>query len=103
MLSFQGVSAVIGMDAFGSNLGQNIFVSYVTRPTEYGHKTTQGNKMKLMQSDIKFTYYLIPQMNLRVELGYIQRSVKDELNYELQSPYVYFGLKTSIHNFYRDY
>jgi hypothetical protein len=103
MLSFQGVSAVIGMDAFGSNLGQNIFVSYVTRPFEYGHKTTQGNKLKFMQSDIKFTYYAIPQMNLRFELGYIQRSVKDELNYELQSPYIYFGVKTSIHNFYRDF
>ena len=102
-LSFQGVSAVIGMDAFGSNLGQNIFVSYVTRPYEYGHKTTQGNKMKFMQSDIKFTYYAIPQMNLCFELGYIQRSVKDELNYELQSPYIYFGVKSSIHNFYRDY
>lgn len=103
MLSFQGLSAVIGMDAFGSNLGQNIFLSYTTRPYEYGHKTTQGNKMKLMQSDVKFTYYAIPQMNLRFELGYIQRSVKDELNYELQSPYIYFGIKSSIHNFYRDY
>ncbi len=103
MLSFQGVSAVIGMDAFGSNLGQNIFLTYTTRPREYGHKTTQGNKMKLMQSDIKLTYYAIPQMNLRFELGYIQRSIKDELNYELQSPYIYFAVKTSIHNFYRDY
>jgi hypothetical protein len=103
MLSFQGMSAVIGMDTSGSNLGQNIFLSYVTRPYEYGHKTTQGNKVKLMQSDIRFTYYAIPQMNLRFEVGYIQRSVKDDVNYELQSPYIYFGVKTSIHNFYRDY
>ncbi len=103
MLSFQGISATIGMDTLGSNLGQNIFLSYTTRPYEYGHKTTQGNKMKLMQSDIKFTYYVIPQMNLRVELGYIQRSIKDDLGDELQSPYIYFGVKTSIHNFYRDY
>ena len=56
-----------------------------------------------MQSDIKFTYYLIPQMNLRLEVGYIQRSMKDDLGYVLQSPYVYLGIKTSIHNFYRDY
>lgn len=103
MLSFQGLSAVIGMDTMGSNLGQNIFLSYTTRPYEYGHKTTQGNKLKLMQSDIKFTYYVIPQMNLRLELGYIQRSVKDDLGYELQSPYIYLGIKTSLHNFYRDY
>lgn len=103
MISFRGVSAVTGMDTLGSNLGQNIFVSYTTRPYEYGHKTTQGNKMKLMQSDIKFTYYMVPQLNLRIEVGYIQRSIKDDLGYELQSPYIYFGIKTSIHNFYRDY
>ena len=103
MLSFQGLSANIGMDTMNSNLGQNIFVSYTTRPYEYGHKTTQGNKRTLMQSDIKFTYYVLPQLNLRVELGYIQRSIKDEAGYNLQSPYIYFGVKTSIHNFYRDF
>jgi hypothetical protein len=103
MLSLQGISAIIGMDSFGSNLGQNIFLSYTTRPFEYGHKTTQGNKMTFMQSDMKFTYYIVPQLNFRVELGYIQRSMKNDLNYELQSPYLYFGLKTSIHQFYRDY
>jgi hypothetical protein len=103
MISGQGLYAIIGRDTFGSNLGQNIFLSYATRPYEYGHKTTQGNKEHLMQSDIKITYYILPQMNLRVEAGYIQRSVKDDLGYELQSPFIYFGVKTSIHNFYRDY
>jgi hypothetical protein len=103
MLSFQGLSAVIGMDTFGSNLGQNIFLSYTTRPYEYGHKTLQGNKTRLIQSDIKFTYYILPQANLRLEVGYIQRSIKDDLGYELQSPYIYLGIKTSIHNFYRDF
>lgn len=103
MLSFQGVSAIIGMDSSGSNMGQNIYLSYTTRPYEYGHKTTQGDKLKFMQSDIKFTYYVVPQMNLRVELGYIQRSIENGRGYELQSPYIYLGVKTSIHNFYRDY
>lgn len=102
MLSVQGLSATIGTDTLGSNLGQNIFLSYTTRPYEYGHKTTQGNKRQLMQSDIRFTYYLLPQANMRLELGYIQRSIKDDLGYELQSPYIYLGLKTSIHQFYRD-
>ena len=49
------------------------------------------------------TYFLVPQMNLRIELGYIQRSQSDERGYELQNPYIYFGLKTSFWNFYRDY
>jgi hypothetical protein len=103
MISLQGISAVIGMDTLNSNLGQNIFLSYTSRPFEYGHKTTQGNKLMFMQSDLKFTYYLIPQMNLRLELGYIQRSLKDDKGYQLQSPYIYLGVKTSVHNFYRDY
>lgn len=101
--SLQGLTATIGMDTLNSNLGQNIFVSYATRPYEYGHKTTQGNKRQLMQSDIKVTYYIIPQLNLRAELGYIQRSIKDDLGYELQSPYIYFGIKTSIHKSYKDF
>lgn len=103
MLSVQGLSAVIGMDTLNSNLGQNIFLSYTTRPYDYGHKTTQGNKRRLMQSDIRFTYYVLPKLNLRLELGYIQRSISDDLGYELQSPYFYLGLKTSIHQFYRDF
>lgn len=103
MLSVQGLSAIIGKDTMNSNLGQNIFLSYTTRPYEYGHKTTQGNKTQILQSDIKLTYYLFPYLNLRLELGYIQRSMLDDLKNELQSPYFYFGLKTSMHQFYRDY
>lgn len=104
MISAQGVYAKIGVDSSGkSNVGQNIFLSYTTRPFEYGHKTGQGIKTTFMQSDLRLTFFLIPQMNLRLELGYIQRSQKDERGYELQNPYIYFGVKTSFWNFYRDY
>ncbi len=103
MISAQGLSAKIGVDSTGSNVGQNIFLSYTTRPFEYGHKTGQGVKTTFMQSDLRLTYFLIPQMNLRLELGYIQRSFTDARGYELQNPYIYFGLKTSFWNFYRDY
>lgn len=103
MISAQGVYANIGIDSTGSNVGQNIFLSYTTRPYEYGHHIGQGVKTTLMQSDIRLTYYLIPQMNLRLELGYIQRSFNDARGYELQNPYIYFGIKTSFWNFYRDF
>lgn len=103
MVSAQGVYAIIGKDSTGSNVGQNIFFSYTTRPYEYGHYVGQGVKNIFIQSDIKVTYMLIPQMNLRVELGYIQRSVSDSKRYELQNPYIYFGIKTSFWNFYRDF
>lgn len=103
MASFQGVYALIGKDTSGTNLGQNIFLSYTTRPADFGHSIGQGTKFNLLQSDIRITYFILPQMNLRVELGYIQRSEKNNLHYELQNPYIYFSLKTSFWNFYRDY
>lgn len=102
-LSFQGMYARMGKDTNGVNLGSNIFLPYTTRPYDYGHHTLQGDKFNLLQSDIRFTYYLVPQMNLRFELGYIQRSESDQKGYELQSPYFYIGLKSSIWNFYRDF
>lgn len=103
-LNCQMMYAIVGKDSLNSNsnLGQNIFLSYVTRPYEYGHKTTQGIKTNVLQSNIKFTYYLVPDMNMRLELGYIQRSETNTLGYILQNPFIYFGFKTSFWNKYRD-
>jgi len=103
MLSCQGVYAISGKDSTGSNVGNNIFLSYTTRPYEYGHNIGQGVKTTFIQSDVRFTYFILPQMNLRAELGYIQRTEKNDKGYELQNPYIYLSLKTSFWNFYRDY
>ena len=101
-VSLQAMYAIVGKDTAGSNLGQNIFLSYTTRPFEYGHQTTQGNKTKIWHGDARFTYFILPKMNLRLECGYLHRSVKDNQKYNLQSPYVYVGLKTGLYQFYRD-
>jgi len=85
-----------------SNMGQNIFLSYTTRPYEYGHKTMQGDKNQILQSDIRLTYWIIPNINARVELGYIQRSEKSNAGYILEDPYIYLGFKTSFWNIYSD-
>ncbi|MBL7912423.1 MAG: hypothetical protein JNJ41_15285 [Bacteroidia bacterium] len=102
--NWQGMYAIVGKDSANtkSNLGQNIFLSYTTRPYEYGHKTTQGIKTNILQSNLKFTYYLVPNMNMRLELGYIQRSETNAMEYILQNPFIYFGFKTSFWNRYRD-
>lgn len=99
-LSWQGMTAIIGKDSASvtSNIGQNIFASYVTRNKEYGNYTTQGIKTTILQSNLKFTYYLIPDMNLRLELGYIQRSETNSLKYVLQNPFFYLGIKSSFWN-----
>lgn len=103
--SWQGMCAIVGKDSANtkSNVGQNIFMSYTTRNAEYGNYTTQGIKTTLLQSQIKFNWYIIPDLNMRLELGYIQRSEKNSLGYILQNPYVFVGFKTSFWNTYRDY
>ena len=104
-ISWQGMFALIGKDSLSasSNVGQNIFLSYTTRPFDYGNYTTQGVKTTLLQSQFKFTYYIISDMNMRVELGYIQRSEKNTENYILQNPFCFLGFKTSFWNTYCDF
>jgi hypothetical protein len=104
-ISWQGMYAIVGKDSSSasSNVGQNIFLSYVTRTADYGNYTTQGVKTTLLQSQLKYTWYIVPAMNMRLELGYIQRSEKNTKNYKLENPYIYIGFKTSFWNVYRDF
>ncbi len=104
-VSAQGMLVVIGKDslAANSNVGQNIFLSYNTRPFDYGHTTTQGVFTQILQSELKFSWFLIPKLNLRVEISYIQRAEENSQNYKLQNPYFSFGIKSSIWNSYKDF
>ncbi len=101
--SWQGMYAVIGKDSLNTNLGQNIFLSYTTRPYDYGHKTGQGLKHTILQSDLRLAYYLIPKINLKVELAYVQRSEQFEKRYQLQNPYICLGIRSTIWNMYKDF
>ncbi len=102
-LNWQGMYAIVGRDSLKSNLGQNLFLSYTTRTFEYGHKTTQGLKQYILQSHLRVSYLLLSRLNLKAELGYIQRSENFTQRYQLQNPYVYFGIRSSFWNVYRDY
>jgi hypothetical protein len=94
----------IGKDTItGSNVGQNIYKSYTNRFAEYGHYVGQGVNTKQMHFETKLEYYLIPQINLRLQLGFIQRILHDESGNRWEVPYVYAGIATPINNFYRDY
>ncbi len=105
-IDVRGLYAIIGKDTNGvasSNVGQNIFLSYTTRPYDYGHFVGQGINTKLLQLEIRYTYLILPKANFRFEVGLIQRSIENSLGFLRQTPYVYVGLKTSLGNFYRDY
>lgn len=104
-LSAQGMYVLVGKDSAStkSNVGQNIFLSYTTRPFEYGHYTGQGIPTEILQSNIKFTYFLVPDMNLRLELNYIQRAESNKKGYILQNPFISLGIKSSFWNNYNDF
>jgi hypothetical protein len=96
--------AVSGRDsARSSNVGQNIFLSYTTRPKEYGHYTTQGIRTVILNFHFRYYYLLVPNLNLRLEAGYVQRSESSTAGYKLVNPYFYLGITSSIWNSYRDY
>lgn len=102
----KGIYAVIGKDTANSrySVGQNIFLSYDLRPSnDYGHLIMQGVKTTFAQGEVKFTYFVIRGLNLRLEAGYIQRYLKNDHGYLNQTPFIYLGIKTSMYNFYRDF
>lgn len=101
--SAQGLYVLIGKDSTGSNVGQNIFLSYNTRPYDYGHYTTQGIRTSILQSDLRVSWFVRPQMNLRLEFTYTQRGEQNSRAYTLQNPYFSIGLRSSIWNAYRDF
>jgi hypothetical protein len=100
----QIMTASIGDDTTSTSpsMGQDIFRSYISRPYEYGHYTGQGIHHQKTQTHIKYSYLLVPRINLRIEAGYIQRIEDTTPGYVLQNPYFYAGLRTNFWNSYRD-
>jgi hypothetical protein len=104
-IDLKGMYAVIGKDTSGrrtSDVGQNIFLSYDMRNADFGNFVGQGIKYNVMQGEFKFTYILIRGLNLRLEAGVIERYITAANGYQMATPYVYAGIKTSMYNFYRD-
>ena len=104
-VDLKGLYAVIGRDSASakSDVGQNIFLSYDLHPNDFGNYVGQGVKYTLMQAELKFTYFLIRGLNMRLETGMIERYIQANDGYLYACPYIYAGIKTSMSNFYRDY
>ncbi len=108
----KGVVARIGRDSLSStvSMGQNVMLSYINRPKlangnpqDYGHFIGQGVRTEYMQAEAKIAYYLVPEINLRVEAGCIYTQLQNEINGKQKFPFVYFAIRSSMHNFYRDF
>ncbi|MCX8080964.1 MAG: hypothetical protein N3F09_07000 [Bacteroidia bacterium] len=85
-----------------SNLGSDIFVSYMNRPYDYGHKTTQGDKHQIFHLHLFVRYYLLAKMNLYAEAGFIQRNIRSSRGYELMNPFMYIRISSSLTDIFRE-
>jgi len=94
--------AVYGADTANSNYGKDIFLSYDSHPSEYGNFTGQGIKTTLTYKDFRISYLINPSTNLNISLGISDRNENSVLK-NSHSTFVYFGIRTSLNNFYYDF
>lgn len=93
---------VYGADSAGTDYGSNVFVSYSSRPQEYGNYTGQGFNTTLIQAGLRAAYILDPHMNLKAEAGFYYRIKQSEFQSDA-TPVFFVGLRTDLSNLYRDY
>ncbi|MBK7388698.1 MAG: hypothetical protein IPI23_06380 [Bacteroidetes bacterium] len=99
--------AEVGFDLVDStgtlaNYGQNVLLSYDTRPDEYGNQTLQGMATTIMNAGGRVWYLLNPKSNMVVEAGVDIRRTENVVN-TTETMYFYFGIKTSLTNRYTDF
>lgn len=94
--------AVTGKDTGGVNLGNDIFESYDTRPTDYGYYLVTGYSNRLQTFGFRMNYLFNPKTNLVVEAGYERRRFNGPVDGQA-TDYFYFGLRTALENYYFDF
>lgn len=94
--------AKTGRDTAGVNLGNDIFQSYDTRPQDYGYSMYTGRESELKSLSVRVNYLVNPKSNFVIEGGYERRSFTNDLD-DQQSGMIWFGLRTSLENYYFDF
>lgn len=97
--------AIKGIDTLNNNFGGNIFESSgsfpITQSLEH-IQTTQGLKTTIVYQDIHLGYLVNPSTNLNLILGLSNR-IEQTIKGSTSTLFVYFGLRTSLSNFYYDF
>jgi hypothetical protein len=91
-----------GADSAAINYGKDIFQSYNNHPKEYDNFVGQGIKTTVIYNDLRLSYLINPRTNLNISLGISNRMESSSLA-DLNTSYIYFGIRTSLHNFYYDF
>lgn len=97
--------AVKGNDSLTNNFGGNIFKSDnafpITQKLE-NIETTQGLKTTITYQDIHIGYLVNASTNFNIVLGISNRTERTE-KATSKTQFVYFGIRTSLANFYYDF
>lgn len=97
--------AVKGLDSLNTNYGGTIFKSDnsfpITQPLDNIH-TTQGLETIIMYQDIHISYLVNPSTNFNIVVGISNRIAKTEKSTG-NTQFIYFGIRTSLANFYYDF
>lgn len=101
-LRVQAVSAMYGNDTQDINYGHNIFLPNEDRPYDYGHEIGQGIKTRLTVGDISLSFMVNPRNNFNVSAGYRVRRESTDTQ-ELDTKFLWFGIRTSLKNLYYDF
>ena len=94
--------AKAGLDSAGTNYGGDIFKDYETRTSEYGNYMLNGVETKITNVGIQVQYLVNPKTNLVVKGGFDERHFSNRFDDE-KTQFVYFGISTSLNNFYFDF
>lgn len=84
------------------NYGNNVLLSYETRPSDYGHSTGQGLKTNLLNGEFRIWYLLNPASSLVLEAGTRIR-LADNTFGKHETLFPFIGIRTHLTNRYLDF
>lgn len=104
-IQLKGNYAVKGNDSLNKNFGGDIFKAdnqfSISQPLDNIH-TTQGLKTTISTQDVHIGYLVNPSTNFNIVLGFTNRMETTNKG-TIATQFVYFGIRTSLANFYYDF
>ena len=96
------LTASYGLDAINDNFGKDLFKSYNTRESDSGNFIGQGIETRLNLVNVKTSYLINPNYNLRIELESVFRNENNKLLNQ-KTNWFNVGLRSSFRNLYHDF
>jgi hypothetical protein len=89
-------------DTGGINYGNDIFKNYIDHGDEHGHFMFDGLQGKINTIDFRINYLVNPKTNFNIEIGTTMRKFSNAFSVS-ETQLFYFGLRTSLENYYFDF